>query len=380
VDDAFALSKSDVSIDTVHREDVRFEIAAPGRMVPEHQRILAAIAGGRVESLPLPPGAQVAVGDTIVVLSSPDVSLQFLLASQQLLSAQTSLRTTRSSLHQQRLAHEGVLLELHLAKTQVQRELAVAEALAEKELISAVELELLKQRASTAARRYEVEQARLRELLDAEAKLLSMLEEQVENLTLVVNEHRLRLSSMSITAREAGVIQSISVELGQWVNPGTELARTATPGRLKAVLQVPEDEARRVVIGDSVTIDTRTALSSGLVARIEPVVVRGGVAVEVSSTSSWPSTARSDMAVEGRIRGQPVRNRLTLRRTPYVMEGQRLIVFVCEESCNLARRREVQVGIVSHDRMEIASGLREGEVVFVTAAADGVDAAFVRLR
>jgi hypothetical protein len=62
------------------------------------------------------------------------------------------------------------------------------------------------------------------------------------------------------------------------------------------------------------------------------------------------------------------------------MEGQRLIVFVCEESCNLARRREVQVGIVSHDRMEIASGLREGEVVFVTAAADGVDAAFVRLR
>mgnify|MGYP006181273271 CR=1 FL=1 len=39
------------------------------------------------------------------------------------------------------------------------------------------------------------------------------------------------------------------VEVGQRVGPGTNLARVADPGRLKAELRIPETQARDVEIG-----------------------------------------------------------------------------------------------------------------------------------
>jgi len=46
------------------------------------------------------------------------------------------------------------------------------------------------------------------------------------------------------------------------VVPGTILARVAQPGNLKAVLQVPETQAKDVVIGQVVSVDTRNGRDS----------------------------------------------------------------------------------------------------------------------
>ena len=52
---------------------------------------------------------------------------------------------------------------------------------------------------------------------------------------------------MRVTSPEAGQLQSLGnppLELGQYVNAGTLLARVVQPGKLKAVLRVPENQAR----------------------------------------------------------------------------------------------------------------------------------------
>ena len=49
---------------------------------------------------------------------------------------------------------------------------------------------------------------------------------------------------MALTVKRAG-----AAEYGQWVNPGFELARIAQPGRLKAVLRVPETQAKDIAMG-----------------------------------------------------------------------------------------------------------------------------------
>ena len=58
----------------------------------------------------------------------------------------------------------------------------------------------------------------------------------------------------------AGVLQQVPVEVGQQVTPGTNLARVAQPDRLKAVMRVPETQARDVQLGQPASIDTRNGI------------------------------------------------------------------------------------------------------------------------
>ena len=77
------------------------------------------------------------------------------------------------------------------------------------------------------------------------------------------------------------ILTDLPWELGQWVTPGQVLAKVSRPGRLKAVLKVPETQAKDVAIGQAVDVDTRNGIVKGDVLRIDPVVQNGTVDVDV---------------------------------------------------------------------------------------------------
>ena len=72
------------------------------------------------------------------------------------------------------------------------------------------------------------------------------------------------------------------LQLGQWVPEGTTLAKVVQPGQLKAVLRIPENQAKDVSIGQQATIDTRNGLVAGHVTRKDPSAQGGSVTVDVS--------------------------------------------------------------------------------------------------
>ena len=90
---------------------------------------------------------------------------------------------------------------------------------------------------------------------------------------------------MKVTSPEAGQLQSLGnppLELGQYVNAGSQLARVVQPGKLKAVLRVPENQAKDVVPGLPATIDLHNNNTvKGHVMRTDPSSVQGTVTVEV---------------------------------------------------------------------------------------------------
>ena len=45
---------------------------------------------------------------------------------------------------------------------------------------------------------------------------------------------------MKVIAGDDGILQDLPLELGQWVTPGTLLAKVVQPGELKAELRIPE--------------------------------------------------------------------------------------------------------------------------------------------
>ena len=67
-----------------------------------------------------------------------------------------------------------------------------------------------------------------------------------------------------------GVLEQVPVEVGQQVQPGTNLVRVADPTRLKAELRIAETQARDLTIGQIASVDTRNGFIPGKVIRIDP--------------------------------------------------------------------------------------------------------------
>src|SRR6185437_9749280 len=98
---------------------------------------------------------------------------------------------------------------------------------------------------------------------------LSLQQAQVDRLRDVNQFQRGRVRSMVVTAGANGTLQELHLEVGQWAQSGATLARIVEPGRLKAVLRIPETQAKDVTIGQPAAIDTRNGIAPGKVMRIE---------------------------------------------------------------------------------------------------------------
>ena len=91
-----------------------------------------------------------------------------------------------------------------------------------------------------------------------------------------------QLDALHVRAGLSGVLSAVSVEIGQQVTPGTNLVRVADPTHLKATIQIPETQAKDVLIGQKASVDTHNGVAQGHVIRIDAAVVNGSVAVDVS--------------------------------------------------------------------------------------------------
>ena len=87
----------------------------------------------------------------------------------------------------------------------------------------------------------------------------------------------------------------------EWAMSGTTLAKVVEPGRLKAVLSIPETQAKDVAIGQRASIDTRNGVIAGHVTRIDPAARSGTVSVDVALDEALPQGARPDLTVDGTI-------------------------------------------------------------------------------
>ena len=113
-----------------------------------------------------------------------------------------------------------------------------------------------------------------------------------------------RVHSMVVKAGANGILQELPLEVGQWAQSGATLARIVEPGRLKAVLRIPETQAKDVTIGQPAAIDTRNGIARGKViahrpGRAERHGDRGRLARRASCpaargpTSRWTARSRS---------------------------------------------------------------------------------------
>ena len=176
------------------------------------------------------------------------------------------------------------------------------------------------------------------------------------------------------------MVQQLDLQPGQWVQSGQPLAKVASPDRLKAVLQVPDTQARDVTLGLSAAIDTRNGVVRGRVFRIDPAVQNGSVAVDVALEGPLPRGARPDLGVDGTIEIERIADILSVGRPALGGSESTVRLFRLEPDGRTAVRVPVQLGRSSFDAVEVVAGLEEGDQVILSEMSrwDHVDR--VRLR
>jgi len=375
-----SVERATLWVDSVRKGELLREVRAPGTLVPEHIRIIAAATAGRVELLPVRPGVTVNPSTLLVELSNTDVQLQALAADQAVTAARGQLASLRRSLQQSRLAQEGTIAQLRTQLEDANRQIKVVEALDKKGLASASELAQARDRVKELQTRTTIEQQQLDEMNASAKEQLQLTADQVQSLTAIAAEQRNRVRSMHVVAGENGVLLSLPLELGQWVNPGLEIARVAQPGNLKAVLRVPETQARDVALGQKATVDTRNGVVNGHVMRIDPGSQQGTVVVEIAIDGELPRGARSDMSVDGTIELERLPNVMYVGRPAYGSAESTVGLFQISDDGKEATRVNVKLGAASVNTVVVLQGLAVGDSVIISDMSQWDNVSRVRLK
>lgn len=385
-----ALARLRPSVSTVNRtqitvDSVRFgtmvrPLRAPGVLVPEEIRLIAAVTSGRVERLPLRPGATVIAGTVIAELVNPDVQLQALSADQTLAAAEAGQASLRASLRSQLASQQVAVASARSQARETERNLRLVQQLDSQKLVSVYESARARDAAEEGRARLQAEEERLTSAEQAMSEQLSLQATQVQRLKSIAVFQHDRVRAMRVVAPSDGVLQEQQLELGQYVMAGQNLAKIARSGRLKAILRVPETQATEVAVGMRVTIDLRSATVPGEVSRIDPMAVNGVVSVEVMPTKPLPATARADISVDGTIELERLINVTYVGRPANGQSGRTVELFRLSADGRDAERVAVRLGRGSVSEIEILGGLKAGDRIIISDMVAYENATRLRIR
>jgi HlyD family secretion protein len=295
-------------------------------------------------------------------------------------SAEAALANLRVQLQNDLLTQQAQVASIEADYKQAQMDAEANEELARQQLVSSLLLKQSQLRADTLKTRYEIEKKRQTMVEDSLETRIRVQQAALDQARAVSNLQETRLAALKVRPGFAGVLQQVPVDVGQRVAPGQNLARVADPTQLKAELRIPETQAKDVEIGQLAQIDTRNGIIPGRVSRKDPAATNGTVTVDVTLTAELPRGAVPDLSVDGTIELERVDSTLQVGRPAFGQEQSTIALFKVIDASGNAERVQVRVGRSSVNRIEIVSGLREGDQVVLSdmSAWDAVDR--VRLR
>jgi HlyD family secretion protein len=299
-------------------------------------------------------------------MSNPELERDVLDAKTQLDGAKADLANQKVQLESARLSQQSQAATVRADYSQAKIDAEAKAQLAKEGLFSELELKKLKSRADELATRDQIEQKRLEISLDAIKSQIMVYESRIQQFTALYELRRRQLDSLKVRAGMSGVVQEIPAQVGQQVAIGTNLARVADPGRLKAEVRIAETQARDIVQGLRAEIDTRNGVIEGRVLRVAPSAQQGTVLIDVALEGDLPRGARPDMGVDGTIEFERLENVLYMQRPAFGQEKGKITLFKIIEGGKEAVRVPVTLGRSSVSTIEIVEGLNVGDQVILS--------------
>ncbi|WP_286261163.1 efflux RND transporter periplasmic adaptor subunit [Thalassotalea atypica] len=367
-DASYIVQRNELLTATVEQGNFRVNVRATGVLKPQDIRWVSSQVSGRVEQVFIKAGTHVAKGQILMQLSNPELH-------RSLEQARWDLAATRAESHASYVALESQLVDLENTV------LAANYSYQGAKLKLDAETQLLKQGNGTvSALDYQRSQLTVKQQHQYWQSQIEKVEKMKANLSATKTAHNARLgllennhsrikdqvSALTIKATTDGVVQTVSLELGERAQVGDSVMLIADQRTLFAELQVQEVKVRDIAIDQLVIIDTRTSQISGKVIRIDPAVNGGMVQVDVALTSELPQEARPDLTVDGNIEISNIENALYLKRPAFAPRFSQTNLYKLSSDNQFAQKHLVSLGQSSVNQIQIISGLSAGDHVIIS--------------
>jgi multidrug efflux pump subunit AcrA (membrane-fusion protein) len=373
-------ARNELWIDRAERGSMKWEIRAPGTLLPRDTRWITAGTTAWVQQISVLPGARVQADTVILELANPELQANLMKAQAALAASEADVAATQAAMSSQ-------LLDQMAKKVQAESEWRIAEAKGQAlerahaaGVVAAIELKEIQITAAQNRNRAEIEAERVtvfRRNMDAQLRAIKAHRDETASALALVRQ---QVESLQVRAGIDGILQQVEVEPGQQIEAGAKLARVARPGDLIARLHVPEVLAKDLALDLPATVDTRNGVVNGKVTRVDPAVRNGSVLIDVAFDQPLPPGARPDLSVDGRIVLSTLRDVISIGRPSMAAPDSTATLFVIRAGDNLARRAPVHFGVVSSDRVEVRSGLNPGDQAVLSDTSQWNDYDTLRLN
>lgn len=365
---SFIVHKNELITATVEQGDFRVNIRATGVLKPLNIRWVSSQVAGRVEQTFVKAGALVTKGQMLMQLSNPDLH-------RELEKSRWEFEATKAEHNAAYIALESQLLDI---KNSV---IAAEYSYQSSKLKLDAESQLIEQKNATVSaldyqrsqltvkQQKQYWQAQQQKVAKMEANLAANKAAQTARLGLVENNYQRiidQVEALAIKASSSGVVQQVSLALGEQAQVGDSVALIADQHELFAELQVQEARVSEIVLGQAVIIDTRNTEVIGEVIRIDPAVNSGMVQVDVKLTSKLPIEARPDLTVDGLIEISNIANTLFVKRPVFAPKHSSVSLYKLSANTQFAEKNPVKLGQSSVNQIQIISGLVAGDTVIIS--------------
>jgi HlyD family secretion protein len=372
---AQSVERSTVWPDTVKRGEMIRQVRGLGTLVPEDILTLPATTDGRVDRRLMLPGTLVKPDTVIFELSNPELQAALVDAEWQVKAAEAAYTDLKARLESQQLDQEAELATTRSGYEQAKLKADRDEALFKEGLTIELNYRISRSNADDLKNRYEIDQRRLVGNLESIKAQLASQQTHTEQLRAANELKKSQVDALKVRAGTEGVLQQLMVDVGQRVTQGTPLAKVVQPWRLKAALQIQETQAKDVMIGQPVEIDTRNGVVKGKVSRIDPSVINGTRTVDAQILEALPQGAVPDLSVEGTIELERLKDVLYVGRPVFGQQQSTVTLFKLGQDGRIATRTQVKFGRASVTTIEVVEGLKVGDQVLLSdmSAYDGQD-------
>jgi HlyD family secretion protein len=360
-----SVDRATVWIDNVKRGEMLRQVRGLGTLVPEEVRWIPATTDGIIEEVRHMAGDSVKADTIILVMSNPDVLHAATDAELQVKSSEADLANLRATLRNQIVNQQSEQAGVESDYRRAEVDYQANQQLSKDGLVSEVIMKKSELTVKELAEKNEMEKKKVQIVSESADAQISAQQTRVDQYRAIYELRKKQLEELNVRAGADGVVQQVPVEPGQRVAPGTILAKVAEPGRLKAELQVPETQAKDVVLGQFASVDTRNGIIPGQVSRIDPASVNGNVKVDVHLTGQYPKGARPDLSVDGTIDIERIPSVLYVGRPAFGQAETTVGIFKLQPGGE-ASRVQVKLGRTSVNTIEIVDGLREGDQVVLS--------------
>jgi multidrug efflux pump subunit AcrA (membrane-fusion protein) len=360
-----SVDRESLLIESVQQGDLEVIIEGYGTLTSDKQQLITSFSSATVKEIVLKPGAQVSANSVIVLLENPELVLQLENAEQELIQVNANLRQLKLN-NQRELLNESA----NLAEITARFDTASLKRVAEEKLVkqgivsqltfqqSALDEKQLKQRIAILKQRIEQLELVHEESVNIQ---LERVKQQQGRLSIAQS----RLDKLTVRAGFDGVLQRLSVELGQSLAAGQEVALIGSVTDLIALIRVPQSQAQLITVGKVAIIDTRRDKIEGVVSRIDPIVDNNTVEIEIALPDSLPASARPQLSVDGVIIADTLKNVVYIKRPAGTKSNVNAALYRLNGQDN-ATSQEIRFGAQAGQFMQILSGASVGEQFIIS--------------